>query len=416
MNMENGEDMELDSNRDPGRFAEQAQENPANSLDTTEDLPFFQTETQTPEAGAQPVDNTHLQGKAPFSYSAYPRTAAAAAAAAGISAAEPPAHTVEYRQKETSSPEEKDSPAVNIPPLEERNALFAHPRADVSQLPPPQVPGEVTLEGISEKLLKRHPLVFSEKHPLPTRGDQQKRKEPEEEEGKEFFIPQPSLEPVILDSRFFTDDRITLGAILTAARQAAGFTVDQVSEKTRISSNYITALEQDEISNLHQPLPPVFVSAYVRTLCRMYRLNPDGTALAMKHLETITSSIPPKLIEDMKSDALVNEQEDRRIRRFIYGGIAVLALFVLLVVWGIILLLFPGDASPETQPEKPGEIQGKIQLSAPAENPAPPADPAVPDGNAQEDAFSEDNLRSLNAPQLPETSVLEISPRPQVRR
>ena len=293
--------------------------------------------------------------------------------------------------------------------LEERNSLFrSHSRVDVSKLPQPQFPGEVIVEQVAGKGQNNHPLVFSEKNPLPSRGDRWSAEKPSEERAR--TIHQASQNKVTLGPEFFDNPEITLGAILTEARKQAGMTLEKVSAQTRITLQYLSALEDD---SAEEKLPRVFISAYVRALCRLYCMDEPSTELAMKQLQAFAEThadVPTKIIEDIESEALVNEEEEKRIRRFIYIGIGVLAVFVVLVLWGIIMALFPSDRSSAQGADESERLPVEEEISSPADM----EEPSAPSGESS--SFNADNLRVLNAPQFPEASVLELSRRPQVRR
>ena len=71
----------------------------------------------------------------------------------------------------------------------------------------------------------------------------------------------------------------TLGTLLAAARKEAGLTVEQVSAGTRISVNYVLALETGNHSQY--PRRP-FISGYVRSLCEIYRLKEDDSKFVLE--------------------------------------------------------------------------------------------------------------------------------------
>ena len=163
--------------------------------------------------------------------------------------------------------QDEEIPVCNIP-LEKRNQLFAQPHVDLSQLPPPQSENVVT-QRISDKILKKQPLVFSEKSPLPTRGGKPVEQNAEDEKENDTPI-QNTVKNISLDPHFLDDENTSLGTILKTARQQAGLTEEQVSAITKISLMYICNIEKDDID---KELPYIFLSAYIQAMYKLYKLD-----------------------------------------------------------------------------------------------------------------------------------------------
>ncbi len=64
-----------------------------------------------------------------------------------------------------------------------------------------------------------------------------------------------------------------LGKQLREAREARGLDLAQVAEDTRISADYISALESENFDGL--PLAAIYIKSYLKTLARRYGLNPE---------------------------------------------------------------------------------------------------------------------------------------------
>ncbi len=62
----------------------------------------------------------------------------------------------------------------------------------------------------------------------------------------------------------------SLGGKLAEARESRGLSIAQVAEDTRISADYIKALEAEDFDNL--PLAAIYVKSYLKTLARRYGL------------------------------------------------------------------------------------------------------------------------------------------------
>jgi transcriptional regulator with XRE-family HTH domain len=65
----------------------------------------------------------------------------------------------------------------------------------------------------------------------------------------------------------------SLGEKLRIAREASQMDLFEVAEKTRISSEYISALEEERFKEL--PLAAIYIKSYLKTLARCYGVDPD---------------------------------------------------------------------------------------------------------------------------------------------
>lgn len=244
-----------------------------------------------------------------------------------------------------------------------------------SENPPPAMP-----ENAGEP--RKAPLIFSERAPVPTRGGEEaasggKPNRPDETRRHDFI-------PLAFDT---IPPGATNGVILKLAREAAGYSRDQVAAITRIHTGYLDAMESDSVSRLP---PAVYVAAYIRVLSGLYRLSPDTVALLDRQRREHVSSneLPAELLRNLSKDALVNEAEERRINRiFITIGIA-LAVAILLGVWAIAAALM--SAAPETGIAETGKET--VRTFDPAE------------------------LDPLIAPVIPRLDTLEMSRNPAVKR
>lgn len=115
-------------------------------------------------------------------------------------------------------------------------------------------------------------------------------------------------------------------------------------------------------------------------------------------------------MEDLEQDALINEEEEKRIRNYIYAGIGIIAVFVFLLIWAIISALFPGEKQPENI-DKPISINEE-NIPLPVQKLENPKQVQNPD----KVYLNEKDLRQLNAPQFPEASSLELSQKPAIRQ
>ena len=137
----------------------------------------------------------------------------------------------------------------------------------------------------------------------------------------------PGLSPVSLRSAIGS----SIGAMLSEARSLAGYSIEEVHQRTQIKSTYIEALEKDQLDVLPNR---VFLRAYVRALIALYRLDQPSADLLEDQLSELTpvTEIPEKLVESISKEGHVNEAEARRIKMiFIYGAVILLLLISLTV-------------------------------------------------------------------------------------
>lgn len=168
----------------------------------------------------------------------------------------------------------------------------------------------------------------------------------------------------------------TLGNLLSEARTAAGYSVEEVSQENRIRHDFIEALEADHADALPNY---VFLRAYVRALIDFYNLDRTSAARVEEQMEKYqpVQDVPEKLVEDIGRGGQISETETRRIKMaMIYGGI------ILLLISLVVTSIFAINARNK-----------RIQAQQ------------IP----QEDRkFDTARLEPLIPPQLPQTQVLPV--------
>ena len=124
------------------------------------------------------------------------------------------------------------------------------------------------------------------------------------------------------------------GTALRILREQHNISYKELEQITCIQPHYLIALENEKLDDLP---PVVYVIAYVRTLCRFYKLSED-TSNAMvqelkSHLEYSCNDELMNTLDIDRSGAAVNEQRLKKILMVMAGGvIVVVALIVLLIV------------------------------------------------------------------------------------
>ena len=148
--------------------------------------------------------------------------------------------------------------------------------------------------------------------------------------------PQPANGPAIFGEEkrqisLRAGTEATLGNLLSEARKAAGYSVEEVSQENRIRHDFIEALEADHADALPNY---VFLRAYVRALIYFYNLDQASAARVEEQMEKYqpVQDVPEKLVEDIGRGGQISETETRRIKMaMIYGGIILLLLISLVV-------------------------------------------------------------------------------------
>lgn len=131
-----------------------------------------------------------------------------------------------------------------------------------------------------------------------------------------------------MQSRPLTHGEITPGQILQEARVRLNLGIDQVSIRTRVSKQYIEAIERNEFSSLPAP---VFTTAYIKTLCDCYKIK-EREAEILHDFESRQKNkpVPEAILEQIHKGCQVNIKEEKKITAIMTGII----VFMLLVIFG----------------------------------------------------------------------------------
>jgi len=195
----------------------------------------------------------------------------------------------------------------------------------------------------------------------------------------------------------------TLGQMLTGIRNARGLSLEEVSFSTRIRMEYLLELESDE---LLKNLPPVYVSAYVRKLAEVYDLSASDSEILIEKMRVETpedpEELPEKLVKSVNEGALVNENENKRIRYITIAFFTAIGIVAIAILWLVILVIVHHVRAPEpSRDPSSAAVGGAVQ---PAEEPV-----------SQTILLDESELDALIVPETPSISVLKMSKTPGVR-
>lgn len=224
----------------------------------------------------------------------------------------------------------------------------------IQEDPPPAPQQNIRIE---QKPPRKAPLIFSAHAPIPTRGGV---REEEDTRRKRIFeqisreIPPLSLDQIPAES--------SLGKILTLARENAAYSIDAVADITRISSNFITAFENDDLKRLP---PYIYQTAYLRELCKLYKVPAETHAFILQlhrkyHEETDgQNNTSPEGLPVEKT------AEDRRASLFFTGGIIAIGVVIVIAVWAVIIALVKHNGEKEAYQQQITESNAVQPASTP---------------------------------------------------
>lgn len=236
----------------------------------------------------------------------------------------------------------------------------------------------------------RTPLLFSDRAPIPTRdgeveqGPGSNRKRVIKEQEKTFT---PLSEAEIPPGS-------TLGQTLVLARQKSGYSLEQICSITRISQQYIDALEGDHFEDLPQG---IFGPAYIRTLSKSYHL-PDSIVQAMLNAYAEHAAqreeVSSEILKNLNSTGPINEAEERRLTYIFYGIVVTVAAVIIVGLWALTSVLIDVFSTPEQNQETATAQQPEVQ---------------------QEIVFDQEQFRKLIPAPIEGKHVLAPDAKPQIR-
>lgn len=187
---------------------------------------------------------------------------------------------------------------------------------------------------------KKAPLIFSARAPIPTRGGIA----PEEEnERRKRIIEQTAREipPLMLDQ---IPPDASLGKVLIMARENAAYTIENVTDITRISNNNIISLETGNFKRLPSYIYRV---AYLRELCKLYKLPQETADFIYKLHDQVHDKNDAARQRELSTDMKNVSAEERRANWIFTGVIATIGLVIILAIWAVIIALVKHNGEKE---------------------------------------------------------------------
>jgi cytoskeleton protein RodZ len=157
---------------------------------------------------------------------------------------------------------------------------------------------------------------------------------------------------------------LTVGALLTEARAAAGRDLADLARETRVPLRHLMAIEADD----HEALPALpYAMGFVKTFARSVGLNAEAIGAQFRAETRLTPHVPtPPSLEPMDEARLPS-------RGLAMAGAAVLVL----VVGGLGLygsgVLDPAPSAPPVAAPPADKAPGAVAAAAPSAGPAPAA-------------------------------------------
>ena len=87
-------------------------------------------------------------------------------------------------------------------------------------------------------------------------------------------------------------DRRETAELLKKAREQAGLSLTDVERETQIRLRYLEALEKGDLDHMPQQ---VYVLAYLRKLCALYRISAEDEEVLVRPWRTVTREVPENL-------------------------------------------------------------------------------------------------------------------------
>jgi cytoskeletal protein RodZ len=163
---------------------------------------------------------------------------------------------------------------------------------------------------------------------------------------------------------------VSIGSELTAARERAGMTIEQLSAATRIRSGLLTAMEADDFVRCGGNF---YARGHIRSIARVVKADPD--ALLAKYDET-HPAVDTGRREEQRLNAKSPSLHPARPRWTLVVG----AILVCLMGWGMIrLFTLPSDIEANASKSTPTVAVTPSAKPTVAKPPAkPPVKPVKP--------------------------------------
>jgi cytoskeletal protein RodZ len=169
---------------------------------------------------------------------------------------------------------------------------------------------------------------------------------------------------------------VTIGSELTAARERAGLSVEQLSAATRIRTGLLVAMEADDFSRCGGNF---YARGHIRSIARVVKADPAPL------LASFDEAYPPNEPDRARRDERIEPRQPRLHPVRPRWAVVVGAILIGLMGWGMVrLFTLPSDVeanASRTASPTPAVTTPATQptpITPPSPKPKPPAKPAPP--------------------------------------
>ena len=161
------------------------------------------------------------------------------------------------------------------------------------------------------------------------------------------------------------------GQILQEGRVRADLSIEQVAQETKINQKYIISLEMGDSDNLP---PGIYVGAYIKQLCKLYKLDPEQVLKAMdvERGSLVSKKVPGEILHDIEKGKQINFQEEVRVRKFL--KLVGVAIFLIILTVVIVIKMNSSKSKTSTQVatvQEAGDASGELVAQRPEKSIAP---------------------------------------------
>lgn len=134
-------------------------------------------------------------------------------------------------------------------------------------------------------------------------------------------------------------ENATVGQILQEARVCLELSLTQVEQQTKIKRSFLEAVERDDLKNLPAMC---YVSAYIKTLCQLYRIDNETSAALLASLKEKKGerAVPNELLQSLENEKHINLEEEAKLKR--YASYIIISIIFVGIV-GIAYNMWPSE-------------------------------------------------------------------------
>lgn len=191
-----------------------------------------------------------------------------------------------------------------------------------------------------------------------------------------------------------------LGALLHERREAAGLSLEEVVERTKISRRVLDSIEHGRAEDLPHP---VYTKGFIRNYASVLGLDLNEINASLTKIFPVENEESEEAALEVQRDVKLHVGRNGKGTRLLTAAVvlAVLVSAVILFIW-----LLPGGNGERQRIELPAP-------SAPVEPGRPAEQPAEPSGLAPSDPQPESPAETPVSPTAPETQTPTQAPAPE---